>query len=316
MLIKRIITASVLATLIALAVFKIPMEYFSLLIGLITLLAAWEWSYLVGITSPTKRVLFLIKLIVPMLAIHYWTYILELSAQTLELSVQRLAPIAKQADFTTISTYLETVDVPDLRTYSGALEWLVIPPILFWILVMILIRNTPAGVLALNLKLCYKELIGWFILLSAWMFLSRLRIFYGSEMTMYFFILIWMADISAYFSGKKWGKAKLAPVISPGKTVEGMYGALVTGIVSGGVLSLIYSFQWMVALDFVLLSVLTVLISIYGDLFFSVVKRQRGVKDSGTLLPGHGGVLDRIDSLVAAAPFFYGCIYFVYRSIS
>ena len=176
---------------------------------------------------------------------------------------------------------------------------------------MILIRNTPTGVLALNLKLCYKELIGWFILLSAWMFLSRLRIFYGSEMTMYFFILIWMADISAYFAGKKWGKAKLAPVISPGKTVEGMYGALVTGIVSGGVLSLIYSFQWMVALDFVLLSVLTVLISIYGDLFFSVVKRQRGVKDSGILLPGHGGVLDRIDSLVAAAPFFYGCIYFV-----
>jgi phosphatidate cytidylyltransferase len=128
-------------------------------------------------------------------------------------------------------------------------------------------------------------------------------------MTLYFLILIWAADISAYFSGKKYGKTKLAPEISPGKTVEGMYGALVIGVVCAIVLSLINGFGLMVALDFVLLSVLTVLISIYGDLFFSVVKRQRGVKDSGSLLPGHGGVLDRIDSAVAAIPFFYAGIF-------
>jgi phosphatidate cytidylyltransferase len=290
MLIKRILTAVVLASLIALAVFTLPMEYFSLVIGLITLLAAWEWSNLAGVTSPFKRVLFLFVLILPMLGIQFWTQILELVAQT--------------------------VDWPDVRDYSGILEWLVIPPVLFWILVMILIRNTPTGVLNLTLKTRYKVLIGWFILLSAWMFLSRLRAFYGPEMTMYFLILIWVADISAYFVGKKWGLTKLAPEISPGKTVAGMYGALISGLVCALVLNLYnlrYGFNPMIAADFVLLSVLTVLISIYGDLFVSVVKRQHGVKDSGSLLPGHGGILDRVDSMIAAIPFFYGCIYFIYR---
>jgi phosphatidate cytidylyltransferase len=292
MLLKRIITASVLASLIALAVFKLPMEYFSLMIGLITLLAAWEWSNLAGVTSLVKRILFLLVLILPMLGIHFWTQILELIAQAL--------------------------DWPDVRDYSGILEWLVIPPVLFWILVMILIRNTPTGVLNLTLKTRYKVFIGWFVLLSAWMFLSRLRAFYGTEMTMYFLILIWMADISAYFAGKKWGKTKLAPEISPGKTVAGMYGALLSGLVCAVVLNLYnlkYGFNPMIAADFILLSVLTVLVSIYGDLFISVVKRQRGVKDSGTLLPGHGGVLDRVDSMIAAIPFFYGCVFFIYRLI-
>jgi len=130
MLLKRIITASVLAFLVALAVFKLPMEYFSLMIGLITLLAAWEWSNLAGVTSPVKRVLFLLALTLPMLGLHFWTQILELVAQA--------------------------VDWPDVRDYSGILEWLVIPPVLFWVLVMILIRNTPTGVLNLQLKTRYK----------------------------------------------------------------------------------------------------------------------------------------------------------------
>ena len=142
MLLQRILTASVLATLIAFAVFQLPMELFSLLIAVITLLAAWEWTYLAGISALYKRILFLLVLIAPMLAIQYWTQILELIAQL--------------------------TDWPDVRDYSGILEWFVIPPILFWILVMILIRNTPNGVLNLQLKTGYKALIGWFILLSAW----------------------------------------------------------------------------------------------------------------------------------------------------
>lgn len=286
MLLQRIITALILVPLVVLAVFQLHPEYFSLLLGLITLLAAWEWTNLIGINSPFKRGLFLVTLILPMLWLHFWTQFLEVIAQVL--------------------------DWPDVRNYSGILEWLVVPPVLFWILMMILIRNTPEGILKLELKTRYKVLIGWFVLFTTWMFLSRLRAFYGSELTLYFLILIWVADIAAYFAGKKFGKTQLAPAISPGKTVQGMYGALIAGGVCAIVLSLIYGFPWMVASDFLMLSITTVLISIYGDLFFSVAKRQRGVKDTGSILPGHGGILDRIDSLIAAVPFFYAGIYLIY----
>jgi phosphatidate cytidylyltransferase len=286
MLLQRIITALILVPLVVLAVFQLPSEYFSLLVALVMLVAAWEWTNLIGINSLLKRGLFLFALILPMLWLHFWTQFLELAAQVL--------------------------DWPDIRDYSGILEWLVIPPVLFWILSMILIRNTPAAILKLEIKNRYKGLIGWMVLLAGWMFLTRLRAFYGTELVLYFLILIWAADIAAYFVGKKFGKTKLAAEISPGKTVQGMYGALIASVVCAAVLSLIYGFPWMVASDFTLLSILTVLISIYGDLFFSVVKRQRGVKDTGAILPGHGGMLDRIDSLIAATPFFYAGIYLIH----
>jgi len=226
---------------------------------------------------------------VPMLAIHFWTVILELLSQVM--------------------------DWPGIKDYSGALEFLVIGPVLFWILIMLLIRKAPEELLTLDLKRKYKAFIGWFVLLSAWMFLSRLREFYGTEMVMYFLLLIWTADSAAYFTGKQFGKVKLAEQISPGKTVQGMYGALVAGFVCGVALSLYYGFPLIIATDFVFLSVLTVQVSIYGDLFFSLVKRQKGVKDSGSLLPGHGGILDRVDSIIAAAPFYYAGILLIGRSV-
>jgi len=166
-------------------------------------------------------------------------------------------------------------------------------------------------------------------LLSAWMFLSKLRAYYGPGMVIYFLLLIWAADISAFFAGKTWGKDKLAPEISPGKTVQGMYGALISAAVCGigftiygwitatqpeqadsGALRFLNGLVWT---DMLILSVMTVLISIYGDLFFSLIKRKKGVKDSGNLLPGHGGVLDRVDSIIAAAPFFYAGILLIGR---
>jgi phosphatidate cytidylyltransferase len=110
------------------------------------------------------------------------------------------------------------------------------------------------------------------------------------------FLIVWLADIAAYFVGCNYGKHKLAPKISPGKSIEGAIGAL---IVVGIVIALIFH-----SLYIVILALLTVVISIIGDLFESLMKRQQGLKDSGKLLPGHGGILDRIDSLLAAVPLF------------
>ncbi len=282
MLLQRIITALILAPLVVLAVYLLPISYFTLVVTLVMLVGAWEWTSLTGIDRPSMRILFLVLLILPMGGVYFWTYFLEALAQIF--------------------------DWPEVRTQSGLLEWLIIIPVLFWVLVMFLIRNASDALLRLELKTAYKGLIGGLILFFAWMFLYRMRAFYGSDMVMYFLLLIWIADITAYFVGKKFGATKLAPEISPGKTMAGFYGALGSAVVSAIVLSLVFGFNLMIGSDFVLLSVLTVLISIYGDLFFSLIKRQQGVKDTGSILPGHGGLLDRIDSLAAAIPFFYAGI--------
>jgi phosphatidate cytidylyltransferase len=316
MLKLRILTALILAPLFVLALFKLPSEYFSLLIGLIILFAGWEWCNLISIESKARQMQFILALILPMLFIQFWAQFLELFAQTIELSVASFVTWAKESGFKSVSEFLDHSEVPDIREYSDILEWLVIPSVLFWIITMILIRNAPSGLLQMELRPRYKALIGWFVLFSAWMFFTRLRTFYGTDMAFYLLALIWLADISAYFAGKKYGTTKMAPEISPGKTVAGLYGALISAAVCGLLLNLFYRFHILISADFVLLSILTVLISIYGDLFFSLVKRKRGVKDSGTLLPGHGGILDRIDSLIAAIPFFYAGIFLIYRTVS
>jgi phosphatidate cytidylyltransferase len=315
MLQQRVITACILAPLVILAVFMLPGELFSLLFSIIILIAAWEWSHLIGINEQRKKYLFLLAVLAPILFIQFWTQFLEALQYLVETGQQVLYQNAKKSGWTSISTFMEYLNVPDVRLYSGLLEWLVIPPVIFWVLVMALIKHTPSGVLKLELSIKQKAWMGGFVLVIAWMFFVRLRILYGPEMAMYLLALIWAADISAYFVGKKFGTTKLAPEISPGKTMAGFYGALFSAVICGIVLSLIYGFPMINASDIILLSVLTVLISIYGDLFFSVVKRQSGMKESGSILPGHGGILDRIDSLIAATPFFYAGIYLIYRMI-
>ena len=315
MLQQRVLTAAVLIPLVVLAVLKLPADYFALLFGLITLLAAWEWSQLIGIHETPKKIYFFLGLIIPMLWIHFWTQFLEGSQYLLETGQQDIYQSSKKAGWTSISSFMEYFNIPDIRYYSGVLEALVIPAVVFWIIIMVLLRNAPTNMLNLQLKRRHKALIGIFVLFSAWTFFVRLRTLYPAEMTLYLLILIWAADITAYFVGKKYGTTKLAPEISPGKTLAGFYGALASAVVCGIALGLLYEYEPVMISDLVFISILTVLVSIYGDLFFSLVKRQAGLKDSGTLLPGHGGILDRIDSVIAATPFFYAGVYLLHRMV-
>ena len=116
--------------------------------------------------------------------------------------------------------------------------------------------------------------------------------------------IIWIADSAAYFSGKAFGKHKLAMHVSPGKTWEGVMGATLAVLVTAFVIARYMDYTPENTLAFMLIALTTMIISIVGDLLESLFKRRAGVKDSSHLLPGHGGILDRIDSLVAAAPVF------------
>lgn len=121
---------------------------------------------------------------------------------------------------------------------------------------------------------------------------------------MYVFLLVWCADSGAYFVGRKFGKRKLAPNVSPNKSVEGLIGGLVTSGVVAAIVGQYLQLSGGALAWFLALSAVTVAASVLGDLFESMLKRRAGIKDSGNILPGHGGVLDRIDSLLSAAPVF------------
>lgn len=118
------------------------------------------------------------------------------------------------------------------------------------------------------------------------------------------FVIVWLSDMAAYFIGRQWGKHKLAPFISPNKTIEGALGGLVIVGVAGVLL-----FH---SLSGVLISLITAIAGIIGDLYESQMKRHQQLKDSGKILPGHGGILDRIDSLLAAVPIFGLGVYFLH----
>lgn len=176
---------------------------------------------------------------------------------------------------------------------------------LFWVLITIylIVRRSPVEPVQGTRPLLF--LIGIAVLLSAWAAMLGLRAFgaHGSELLMFVLALIWVADSGAYFAGRAFGRNKLSPQVSPGKTWEGVAGALLGAL--GVALVLDYSgFSTGSLWQLATLCLLVTLVSIGGDLTESLLKRQAQMKDSGSLLPGHGGALDRIDSLVAAVPMF------------
>lgn len=152
-----------------------------------------------------------------------------------------------------------------------------------------------------------SALIGVLVLLPPWLAMMALHgdAAAGPGYVLFLLVLIWAADSGAYFFGRRYGRCKLAPRVSPGKTWEGVIGGMATALVVAVIGAWLFDMSFAAAAAFLILCGMVVVISVVGDLLKSLFKREAGVKDSGHFLPGHGGALDRIDSLTAAAPLFY-----------
>jgi phosphatidate cytidylyltransferase len=201
----------------------------------------------------------------------------------------------------------------------GALMWLLwrsgleplIKPLLLlaflWWLCALMWLSRPAFLAQASLLgSSLKMLAGALVILPAWAALSSLHASgeRGPTLTLMLLMLVWMADIGAYFAGRQWGRRKLAPAVSPGKTWEGVYGGLFSSRLFAAIAGWFFSRALDWTLAFMMVAAVTVMFSVVGDLLESLMKRQSGIKDSGHIIPGHGGIFDRIDSLVAAAPMF------------
>lgn len=265
MLKQRILTALILIPIVVLAIFKLPASAFTLVSVLFFMAAGWEWAALAGLSSRSAKICYC-------LSIPLFVFLISL------LSLLRYPFLGAGL------------------TSGAALGWL----IAFFLLVYY--QKTEKNLLTSSALL---SLIGIVILVTAVLCLNSLRYIPPAPyMLLFLFALIWGADIAAYFTGRMLGRHKLAPRISPNKTWEGVIGALVWAVICGGGYGFIWHADKMNMLYFIILAMVTVNISIIGDLFESLLKRAKGIKDSGSIFPGHGGILDRIDSLLAALPVF------------
>lgn len=266
MLSRRLITALVLIPPLIAALFYLSTFWLGLLFGAFILIGAREWGALAGLQSGMTRVLYAISL----------TAFGALAVNALLYDPPTLAPLLAAA----------------------VLWWL-------WVLVELWRHPAPgAGWLATRTG---RWVSGFCVLLPAWVGVLYLHATdpRAPALLVYLFVLVWTADTAGYFFGWAWGKHRLAPLISPGKTVEGALGALATvGVLAYVSGTMFWNLEGMTLARWLVVSVGVGAISIVGDLIESKLKRTAGVKDSGTLLPGHGGLLDRIDALTAAAPVF------------
>lgn len=268
MLKTRIFTAIILIPLVVLATLFLSPLAFAVLSAVVFGCALWEWSELAGFKSLFSRILCLILMPVgtfSLLAVFQW---LSIQLQWGKWIFQEGVPLLVLLFWLSVAVFV--VHYPKLAK--------------FW-------KKTTISLIA-----------GCITLVPAWFMLVALQ-YLNPWLVLYIFSLVWVCDTAAYFAGKRFGKHKLAPKLSPGKTWEGVLGAFMAGFL---IIILGYHFleQNHTLFSWVMLGLITITFSIIGDLFESLMKRLHNLKDSGTLLPGHGGVLDRIDSLTAAVPIF------------
>jgi phosphatidate cytidylyltransferase len=267
---QRIITALILAAGVLAVVFLLPLSLFALLAALVFVIGAWEWSRLAHF-SGAARAGFALGFALLIALCWWWTGFQRLESSAVET---RIAVIGAMA-------------------------------VLWWLFATWLVKSYPAGARFWS-KRWEQTLMGLLVLVPTWAALVFLRGQpHGEWLILILVVSVACADTGAYFVGRKWGKHKLAPAVSPGKSQEGFLGGFVASLLFAVLLALALGggpHWWLLALV-----VPASLASVMGDLLESMLKRQCGIKDSGMILPGHGGILDRIDSITAAAPVFALC---------
>jgi phosphatidate cytidylyltransferase len=190
----------------------------------------------------------------------------------------------------------------------GSLFWwgTIAVGVVWWFIAILWLKNYSFGASPTRENTAIKLVAGLVTVYPAWVALMQMH----SQQTqfhtwaLYALLLIWGADTFAYLSGRRWGKRKLAPHISPGKTTAGVWGALVGSAIVAAIGGWWLNVRGIQLVALVVLALISVLFSVVGDLFESVIKRHANVKDSGAMFPGHGGVFDRLDGVFAALPIF------------
>ncbi len=268
MLKQRVLTALVLAPLIVALVFLTNTLLFAILIGAIFLAGLWEWTRMSGMRNRPLRAGLLIGYAVAMVLL--W------------------------------------------RVVRSSWWWLpALAGVVWWLGAALWLRKARFGAATTRAHTALKLVAGLLAVIPAWCAVVALH---GGPVAhapphsawwvIFFAGIVSAADIGAYFAGSRFGGRKLAPSISPGKTWAGVYGALTCTALIGLAGGWIAHAPAALIPGVIVLALVTVVFSIVGDLFESLIKRHAGVKDSGALFPGHGGLFDRMDSIVAALPVF------------
>lgn len=270
MLIQRLLAAIVLIPLVIICLFFLPLTAFVAVMVVIFALSAWEWTQFLRLTSRNNKVSFTCILTILAVAIYY------------------------------LSTITDQILIFKSVLYIS---------LIWWIVALLLVISYPKTT-TLWQNNVIKSLFACCTLIPFFIGMIQLRqihysydTYHGAFWLLYVLILVWATDSGAYFAGRALGKHKLAPKVSPGKTLEGLIGGVSLSLI---ITVIVYASNYF-AVSFshlVISSIVAILVSVLGDLTESMFKREANIKDSGHLIPGHGGILDRIDSLTAAIPVF------------
>ncbi len=265
MLKQRILTALVLTVVFLLALFTFNSHYFALFLVVAVLLGAWEWADMASVGRVWQRCCYVLLMGLGLAAIALYS---RLFSADIDLDVVRFV-------------------------LALACGW--------WALALLWVQSYPQSSVLWGTR-PVRILMGGLVLLPTWLsFVYLHQMDHGEWLILLVVAIVVCADSGGYFVGRRFGRRKLAVEVSPGKSWEGFLGGLGCNLVLALLLALLTVSDVVVLVVIVLL---TSLASVLGDLLESMVKRHRGIKDSGVLLPGHGGIMDRVDSLTAALPVF------------